>query len=64
MLVLTRKLGEAIVIGQNVTVTVLGVQGGRVRLGFNAPLEASIHRAEVRDRIAGAQPGLRLADCS
>lgn len=63
MLVLSRKLGETIVIGENVSVTVLGVQGGRVRLGFDAPLEASIHRAEVSKRIAGRQPKLRLADC-
>ena len=51
MLVLSRKQGEAIVIGGNVTVTVLEVQGNRVRLGFAAPGETPIHREEIQSRI-------------
>jgi carbon storage regulator len=47
MLVLTRKPGEEIVIGQDIRVRVLGVSGNRVRLAFEAPLDLSIHRAEI-----------------
>jgi carbon storage regulator len=47
MLVLSRKCGETITIGDNVTVTVLEVRGGRVKLGFCAPEQTSVHRAEV-----------------
>lgn len=58
MLVLSRKRGEAIVIGNDITVTVLDVQGGRVRLGFTAPGEAPIHRAEIYEKISnGLAPG-------
>ncbi len=55
MLVLSRKSGEAIVIADNITVTVLGVQGGRVKLGFSAPSEMPIHREEIRARIGCRQ---------
>jgi carbon storage regulator len=51
MLVLSRKRGEGIVVGNGVTVTVLGVEGDRVRLGFVAPAEVPIHREEVHRRI-------------
>lgn len=64
MLVLSRKLGEAIVIGDNVTVTVLELQGDRVRLGFNAPRELPIHREEVHERLQECRPVLRYADCA
>ena len=47
MLVLSRKCGEAIIVGDNITVTVLEVQGNRVKLGFVAPREAPIHRADI-----------------
>lgn len=47
MLVLSRKCGEMIVIANNVTVTVLGVQGGRVKLGLSAPADMPIHRKET-----------------
>ena len=50
MLVLSRKLNESIVINENVVVTVLGVQGGRVRLGIEAPGEIPVHRQEVTRR--------------
>jgi carbon storage regulator len=51
MLVLSRKQGEAIVIGDDVTVTVLEVRGDRVRLGFTAPGETPIHREEIHRRM-------------
>ncbi len=52
MLVLTRKVGEAVVIGDDTRVTVLGVQGGRVRLGIDAPGDIAVDRQEVRARRA------------
>ena len=51
MLVLSRKRGERIVIGDDITVTVLEVRGDRVKLGFTAPAEVPIHRAEVQQSI-------------
>ena len=51
MLVLTRKLGEAVNIGQDVTVTVLEVRGNQVRLGIQAPLNVIIHRKELYEKI-------------
>ena len=51
MLILTRRIGETIVINDNITVTVLGVKGNQVRLGFNAPDEVSIHRKEIYEKI-------------
>lgn len=51
MLILTRKVGETVVIGDEVTVTVLGVKGNQVRLGVNAPREVAVHREEIFDRI-------------
>ena len=51
MLILTRRVGETLVIGDEVTVTVLGVRGNQVRLGVNAPKGVAVHREEIYQRI-------------
>jgi carbon storage regulator len=55
MLILTRRVGETVVIGDDVTVTVLGVKGNQVRLGVNAPREVAVHREEIFERIKREQ---------
>ncbi len=51
MLILTRRVGETVMIGNEVTVTVLGVKGNQVRLGINAPKDVAVHREEIFERI-------------
>ena len=54
MLILTRRVGESLMIGDDVTITVLGVKGNQVRIGVKAPKEVAVHREEILDRIAGS----------
>ncbi len=51
MLILTRRAGETVMIGSDVTITVLGVKGNQVRIGINAPKDVAVHREEIFERI-------------
>ena len=51
MLILTRKVNETLMVGDDVSVTVLGIKGGQIRIGINAPREIAVHRQEVYERI-------------
>ena len=62
MLILTRRVGESVVIGEDVTVTVLGVKGNQVRIGINAPKTVAVHREEIFERIKNGQ-GSRRRQC-
>ena len=55
MLILTRRVGETLMIGDEVTVTVLGVKGNQVRIGVNAPRDVTVHREEIYERIKQGQ---------
>jgi carbon storage regulator len=60
MLILTRRVGETVMIGANVTVEIVGVKGSHVRIGINAPKDVSVHRKEIYERIRHAQVPERL----
>jgi len=55
MLILTRRVGETVMVGEDVTVTVLGVKGNQVRIGVNAPRDVAVHREEIYERIKHEQ---------
>ena len=57
MLILTRRVGETVMIGEDVTVTVLGVKGNQVRIGVNAPRDVAVHREEIFERIKREEQG-------
>jgi carbon storage regulator len=57
MLILTRRIGETLIIGDDVNITVLGVKGNQVRLGINAPIDVSVHREEIYLRIQQEKQG-------
>lgn len=58
MLILTRRVGESVMIGHEVTVTILGVKGNQVRVGVNAPKTVPVHREEIYERIKREEQGL------
>ena len=58
MLILTRRIGETLIIGDDVNITVLGVKGNQVRLGINAPKDVSVHREEIYLRIQQEKGGV------
>ena len=64
MLILTRKIGESIMVGDNVTVKVLGVRSGQVKIGVDAPKDLPVHREEIFERLqAAGNPGSLAGDC-
>jgi carbon storage regulator len=62
MLILTRRAGETVMIGSDITITVLGVKGNQVRLGINAPKDVAVHREEIYERIQSEQAAEGSAD--
>ena len=64
MLILTRRVGETLIIGDDVHITVLGVKGHQVRLGVNAPKDVSVHREEIYQRIQQEKNGKPVVDNS
>ncbi len=57
MLILTRRIGETLMIGDDVSITVLGVKGNQVRIGIDAPKDVPVHREEIYERIQSEQNG-------
>jgi carbon storage regulator len=62
MLVLTRRVNETLIVGDDVTVTILGVKGNQIRIGINAPREVAVHREEIYERIKAVDDQLTVAN--
>jgi carbon storage regulator len=62
MLILTRRVGETVMIGDDVTITVLGVKGNQVRVGINAPKHVAVHREEIYERIKREQQSEEVSE--
>ena len=62
MLILTRKVNESLVVGDDIKLTVLGIKGGQIRIGISAPREVAVHRQEIYDRIQQEKQGLKEAE--
>ena len=61
MLILTRRAGETVMIGSDITITVLGVKGNQVRIGINAPRDVAVHREEIYERIKNEESAKQAA---
>ena len=62
MLILTRRVGETVMTGDDVTITVLGVKGNQVRVGINAPRHVAVHREEIYERIKREQQSAEVSE--
>jgi len=60
MLILTRRIGETVMVGNDVTVTIVGVKGNQIRIGIGAPKDVAVHREEIYERIRREQHPVRL----